>query len=196
MRLVDQTVPNFSGRNHFFGIATRLMRQILVDHARSHRSLKRGGGAISVILDNTPVVAPGPGADVIALNDALDAVEKIDPRKVAIMLVVHRDLKLSNILVDAEGTPKLLDFGIAKLLDSTEGESPTLTSPGNRILTPQYASPEQVSGEPITTASEIQRLLAVAHHRVGYLQLGAQDSSDTVMGHYDRAFGNTGAVEP
>ena len=89
LRMVDQAVPDFNGRNHFFGIAARLMRQVLVDHARSRRSLKRGGGAISVSLENTPIAARGPGADVIALNDALDALEKIDPRKVAIMELRH-----------------------------------------------------------------------------------------------------------
>src|SRR5215475_7249996 len=51
MRMVDQTVPDFNSRHHFFGIAARLMRQILVDHARSRKAQKRGGGAISVPLE-------------------------------------------------------------------------------------------------------------------------------------------------
>jgi serine/threonine-protein kinase len=70
-------------------------------------------------------------------------------------LVVHRDLKPSNILVGPDGTPKLLDFGIAKLLDAG-GAQQTMTAA--RLLTPQNASPEQVLGAPITTASDVYSL--------------------------------------
>jgi tetratricopeptide (TPR) repeat protein len=75
-------------------------------------------------------------------------------------LVVHRDLKPSNILVDESGSPKLLDFGIAKVLVDEEAASASGTQT-SRMLTPQYASPEQVKGEPITTASDIYSLGAV-----------------------------------
>ena len=76
-------------------------------------------------------------------------------------LVVHRDLKPSNILVDAAGRPKLLDFGIAKVLASPEadGEASTeLTRAGSRPFTPAYAAPEQISGESVTTATDVYAL--------------------------------------
>jgi serine/threonine protein kinase len=76
-------------------------------------------------------------------------------------LVVHRDLKPANILITADGTPKLLDFGVAKLLSGDEGDH-TLT-PNLRPFTPGYASPEQVRGLPITTSTDIYSLGAILY---------------------------------
>jgi serine/threonine-protein kinase len=73
-------------------------------------------------------------------------------------LLVHRDLKPANILVTAEGEPKLLDFGIAKQLEPADADDPKLTRTGLRVMTPSYASPEQIRGEPITTASDVYAL--------------------------------------
>jgi serine/threonine-protein kinase len=75
-------------------------------------------------------------------------------------LVVHRDLKPSNILVAQDGTVKLLDFGIAKLLEEGQGgaEASTLTDVGGRVLTPEYAAPEQIRGEPVTIATDVYAL--------------------------------------
>ena len=74
-------------------------------------------------------------------------------------LVVHRDLKSDNILVTEDGSPRLLDFGIAKLTaQEGEGRPGTLTAPMNRMFTPDYASPEQVRGEPVTVAGDVYSL--------------------------------------
>ena len=73
-------------------------------------------------------------------------------------LVIHRDIKPNNILVTDKGEPKLLDFGIAKLIHESEPDGPDATATLFRVMTPEYASPEQVKGEPITTATDVYSL--------------------------------------
>ena len=73
-------------------------------------------------------------------------------------LIVHRDLKPSNILVPADGGLKLLDFGIARLLVSDQASEADAASAGRRLMTPAYASPEQIRGESVTTASDVYAL--------------------------------------
>jgi serine/threonine-protein kinase len=90
-------------------------------------------------------------------DDVLEAVEHAHRH-----LVVHRDLKPSNVLVDASGTVKLLDFGIAKLLDASGG-SDVRTRTGALLLTPEYASPEQIRQETITTATDVYALGALLY---------------------------------
>ena len=85
--------------------------------------------------------------------DVARAVEQAHRR-----LVVHRDLKPGNVLVDPRGDVKLLDFGIAKLLDPLAAAEAPATRTAVRVMTPEYASPEQVRGEPVTTASDVYQL--------------------------------------
>jgi non-specific serine/threonine protein kinase/serine/threonine-protein kinase len=74
-------------------------------------------------------------------------------------LIVHRDIKPANVLVMEDGTPKLLDFGIAKLLNpELAGQTLAPTAPGLQLMTPEYASPEQVRGEAVTTVSDVYSL--------------------------------------
>lgn len=81
VRLVDLRRIRWQDRAHFLALSARLMRRILVDHARSRNYQKRGGDVDMVTLDDLVVAAPQRGADLVALDDALEVLARVDPRK-------------------------------------------------------------------------------------------------------------------
>jgi RNA polymerase sigma-70 factor, ECF subfamily len=81
VRLVDVQQMNWQNRAHFLAMAARLMRRILVDHARSKGYAKRGGGVAKTVLDEALVVSNEPGRDLVALDDALEVLASVDERK-------------------------------------------------------------------------------------------------------------------
>ena len=128
LRLGRGSNPRWRDRAHFVGIAARLMRQVLVDHARSRGYRKRGGGAQRVSLDKAQLITPEPELDVLAVDRALEAFAKIDVRKSQIVelrffggLSVEETADLLGISVE---TVKR-DWRIAKLWLSREREGQT-----------------------------------------------------------------------
>jgi RNA polymerase sigma-70 factor (ECF subfamily) len=85
IRLVDARQIEWQDRAHFLGIAARLMRRVLVDHARVHAARKRGGGAYRIPLADDMAVSPAADLDLLALDRALDALAVDDPRKVQVI---------------------------------------------------------------------------------------------------------------
>jgi RNA polymerase sigma factor (TIGR02999 family) len=81
MRLVDQSLPQWQNRAHFYGVAAQLMRQILVEHARAQVAAKRGGGAQKIGLEDTLNYVPEKAAELVALDDALKSLAEFDERK-------------------------------------------------------------------------------------------------------------------
>jgi eukaryotic-like serine/threonine-protein kinase len=142
----------------------KLERQILatLDHPNIARLFDGG-----TTTDGTPYIVmeyvDGEPIDIYCDSRCLSVEQRLRLFKIVCSavhrahqnLVVHRDLKPSNILVARDGTPKLLDFGIAKMLDDRQMmHTMAVTQADYRVLTPDHASPEQIRGDPITTASD------------------------------------------
>ena len=89
IKLVDQKRTNWHNRAHFFAIAAQLMRRILVNHARHNLRVKRGGGAIAVSLDDVAVISQEKSAELLAIDEALDCLAKLDPLKSRIVELRH-----------------------------------------------------------------------------------------------------------
>lgn len=85
LRLADQTSPTWQSRAHFFAVAARAMRQILVNYAKSYRSQKRGGGALKVELDEAALVSPGQSKEIVDLHEALERLATLDSRKAEVV---------------------------------------------------------------------------------------------------------------
>jgi RNA polymerase sigma-70 factor (ECF subfamily) len=81
LKLVDQTRVDWQNRAHFFGVAAQLMRRILVDYARRHQAIKRGGFQQKLTLDEAMVYAPSRDVDLVALDDALNVLAQMDARQ-------------------------------------------------------------------------------------------------------------------
>jgi RNA polymerase sigma factor (TIGR02999 family) len=85
LRLADQTNPRWQNRAHFFAVAARAMRQILVSYARSQQSQKRGGGALKIELDDAALVSPQQSREIVDLHEALERLATLDSRKAQVV---------------------------------------------------------------------------------------------------------------
>ena len=85
LRLIDQNRVHWQNRAHFFGIAAQMMRRILIDHARSYEYAKRGGKAIKISLDDVAEISDEKAAEMIALDEALSELAKIDVRRARVV---------------------------------------------------------------------------------------------------------------
>jgi RNA polymerase sigma factor (TIGR02999 family) len=112
LKLADQTHPNWSDRAHFFAVAARVMRRILVNHALSYNAQKRGGGATRIELDEMTLVAAAQSKQIVDSNEALERLNELEPRKAQVVELkyfggLHEDeiaevLKVSGVTVRRE----------------------------------------------------------------------------------------------
>ena len=134
------------------------------------------GAPITQFADERELDLPARLRLLLAVTEAVDFAHR--------SLIVHRDLKPSNILITAAGAPKLLDFGLAKLLEPgfEAGIDPDVTRTAFRALTPAYAAPEQILGEPTTTATDVYALGVILYELLtGELPVRRAVSSATTL---------------
>jgi RNA polymerase sigma factor (TIGR02999 family) len=127
LRLADQTNPRWQNRAHFFAVAARAMRQIVVDYARSYQTQKRGGGAVKVELDEAAIVSPEQSKEIVDLHEALERLATLDSRKAQVVELkyfggltydeIAEVLKISRVTVRR-------DWEFAKLWLYTELRTP------------------------------------------------------------------------
>ncbi len=85
LRLIDRDHPEWESRTHFYGVTSRLMRQVLIEHARRHSAVKRGGQDRKVTLEEAVIFSPGRTAEMLALDEALNRLSDFDDRKVRVI---------------------------------------------------------------------------------------------------------------
>ena len=85
LRLADQSDPNWKSRAHFFAVAARAMRQILVSYARSDRAQKRGGGGAKIELDEAAIISPEQSKEIVDLHEAIERLSTLDSRKAQVV---------------------------------------------------------------------------------------------------------------
>src|SRR5947209_6975613 len=85
LRLADQTNPNWQSRAHFFAVAARAMRQILVNYAKSNRAQKRGGGSVRIELDEAAILSPEQSKEIVDLHEALERLGTLNLRKARVV---------------------------------------------------------------------------------------------------------------
>jgi len=168
IKLLSSALTSEEGRHRFF-----IERQILANLSHPCIAQLLDGGTtddgvpylVMEYVDGEPIDAYC-DRQGLSIRDRLELVCRVcDAVQYAHRnLIVHRDLKPDNILVTGDGMPKLLDFGIAKLLDATSSGVPELMTVADvRLLTPMHASPEQVRGELVSTASDVYSLGVLLH---------------------------------
>ena len=131
LRLIEINQISWRNRAHFFAMSGRLMRRILVDHARSRQYLKRGNGTRRVSLDDALTVCPEKGRDVLALDDALTALAAVDARKSEVVeLRFFGGLSVAEMAEALHTSPETVrhDWKVAKvwLLRALDGDPPHL----------------------------------------------------------------------
>ncbi len=118
LKMVDQTNLSAENRSHFFGIASRMMRQILVDHARRHNAEKRGGAAQRFSIEDIDVMPQNAAGDLLELNEALEKLEAIDERKSKVVEMRFfggmKEAEIAEVLGVTEKTVRR-DWQFAKL---------------------------------------------------------------------------------